>query len=95
MEGVSSEVHSCDVNGFVMSCCLSFPVSETLFSILSVQSSVVVIPLIPHNKSDSFARRMAQNSTATVRILCIIFIAFINTAMYDSCSFFFFPSPTT
>lgn len=48
-----------------------------------------------HNKSDSLVRRMAQNSRATVRILCIIFIAFINMLMYDSCFFFFFPSPAT
>lgn len=91
MEGISSEVHSC-VSGFVMSCCLSFPASQTLFSILSVQSVAVVIPLIPLSNSDSLARRKAQNSIATVRILCILFIAFINMLMQDSCSFFFFPS---
>lgn len=95
MEGVSSEVHSRNVNGFAMSFCLRFLPSPIFLSILSGQSSAVVIPLIPHNKSDSLARRMAQNSTATVRILCIIFIAFINMLMYDSCSFFFFPSPAT
>lgn len=36
MEGVSSEVHSCGVSGFVMSCCLSFPASQTLHFISAV-----------------------------------------------------------